>query len=115
LANKPQTLARFSGFMQLADFLRSADNTYGLLTSQDSYIYVGHLYLYMIRNACQQTDRVSLVGMISTFVELVEGAAWVCVRRDDYQSLLADHTVFLSGTREAIETMFRCGFMAVSN
>jgi hypothetical protein len=102
--------------LQLADFLRSEKNHFGLLTGLDVYIYVGHLYLYMIKHTNHQTDRVSLVGMISTFVELIDGAAWVFVRRKDYQTLLNDAEVeFYGGTRSAIKTMFKCGFIKVRN
>jgi hypothetical protein len=40
--------------------------------------------LYMMKHTNHQTDRVSLVGMVSTFLKLVDGAAWVFVRREDY-------------------------------
>jgi hypothetical protein len=77
---------------------------------------VGHLYYELITLTDHQPERVSLIGMISTFVEMVDGAAEVCVRREEFQTLLADaETVFHEGTRRAIETMFECGFMEVSN
>jgi hypothetical protein len=72
-------------------------------------MYMGHLELYclLIKFTEHPPKRVSLVGMISTFVELVDGAAWVCVRQKDYQTLLANaETEFHEGTRQAIETTF---------
>jgi hypothetical protein len=111
----PHTGTR-SGSLQLVDCLKSRDNRLGSLTDQNSYMYVGHLYCLLIKFTKHQPERVSLVRMISTFVELMDGAAWVCVRQEDYQTLLANtETEFHEGTRQAIKTTFQCGFMEVSN
>jgi hypothetical protein len=103
--------------LQLADVLKSERNKFGLFKAgRDVYMYVGHLYLCLMRLTSHQTERVSLVGMISTFIELVDGAAWVLVRRESYQTMVDDPEIeFYGGTPEAIETMFKCGFLEVSN
>ena len=82
----PHTKTRF-GSLQLSAFLKSENNRLGTLTGQVSYMYVGHLYCELITLTDHQPERVSLVGMISTFVELVDGAAEVCVWREDFQAL----------------------------
>lgn len=75
---------------------------------------VNDFYTYILLKLRQHPDRMSLVGAVAAFCELVEGAEVRLVDREQYDDLLHNDDYHIDYSRETFQMMFAMGFYEVS-
>lgn len=75
-------------------------------------MYVGLLYSHMLIKLFQHPKRMTLVGALAAFCELVPGAEWFPVDRARWATLQSDPRVQAS-TKLAVELQFALSFVEV--
>lgn len=98
----------------MVEYLASTDCILGASDNRATIMYVGLFYSTMLQELWQHPNRMSLVGAVAAFCELVDGADVFPVDRERWADMRTDPNLHIGhDTAESIDTVFSLSFYEV--